>query len=123
MFEVVERGARRFDDVAAAVVPPVLLQTETPARARNHLPEARSPAVRVGERVVGTLDNWQQREFEGQVAPDQLVGDVRQVTLCPCEHARQVVRMADKPVQFGLNSSIFLALEPESVPQARQQVI
>jgi hypothetical protein len=42
---VVERGARRIDHVAAAVVPPVLPHAEAARGARDHLPQARSAPV------------------------------------------------------------------------------
>ena len=45
ILQVVECRSRRIDDVAAAVVPPVLLDAESFRGARNHLPKTRGPTV------------------------------------------------------------------------------
>jgi hypothetical protein len=123
VFEVIEGGARRFDNVAAAVIPPVLLEPEARGRARDHLPQAGRAAVRVGKRVVGTLHDGQQGQLQRQAAAHQLVGNVRQVALGACEDALQVVWVAHEPLQFGLDSTVLLRFELESVTQACQQVV
>ncbi|MBV6417012.1 MAG: hypothetical protein CMLOHMNK_01645 [Steroidobacteraceae bacterium] len=62
--QVIECGAGRFDDIAPAVVPPVLLQAEARPRGRNELPEPRGPRARIGIRFERALDHREQREFE-----------------------------------------------------------
>ena len=123
MLEVVECRARRIDDIAAAVVPPILFEAEASRGAGNHLPQACRAAVRIGERIVGALDNRQQCEFERQTTPVQLRRDVRQVALGAREDAVQVIRMLDKPVALRANAAAVLVLEYESIAQTGQQIV
>ena len=77
--QVVERGAGRRQHVAAAVVPPGLLQAVLAAGGRDELPHAGGAHARVGRRVVGALDHRQQRDLGGHAALLQLLHDVEQV--------------------------------------------
>ena len=79
LLEIVERGARRFEHVAAAVEPPVLLEPEPLAGARDDLPQAGRAAVGVREWIERALDDRQQRELGGHAAPLELVDDVVEV--------------------------------------------
>ena len=123
VLEVVEGGARRLDNVTTAVVPPVLLEAETGRRTRDHLPQAGGAAVRIGERVVGAFDDRQQCELERQAATLQLVRNVRQIALGARENAIQVFRVADKPLQFTLDTAVLLRVELKSIAQAGQEVV
>ena len=89
--QVVERGVGRGDDVAPAVVPPVLLQLVALAGAGDELPEAGSMRARVGHRVERALDHRQQRQLGRQAALLELVDDVVQIELAALEDALQVV--------------------------------
>ena len=88
--EVVERRGGRVDDVAAPVVPPVLLQLEAPAGARDELPQARGVRARVGHRVERALDHRQQRQLGRQAALFDLLDDVIEVQPAAVEDALQV---------------------------------
>ena len=89
--EVVERRIGRIDDVAAPVVPPVLLQLEALAGARNELPQARGVGARVGHGIERALDHRKQRDLGGHAAFFQLFDDVIEVELAAIEHALQIV--------------------------------
>src|SRR5882757_6639082 len=71
--QVIEGGPRRFDDIAAAVVPPSLFQPKTHAGTGNELPEPGGAAHRVGEGLVGAFHYRQQREFRRHAAPSTSV--------------------------------------------------
>ena len=89
--EVVERRVGRVDDVAPAVVPPVLLQLEALAGAGNELPQARGMRARVRHRVEGALHHRQQRELGRHAALLELLDDVVEVHAAAVEDALQVV--------------------------------
>ena len=66
--QVIERTAGRGDHVAAAVVPPVLLEAEARARARDELPQARGARARIRVRLEGALDHRQERQLARHLA-------------------------------------------------------
>ena len=116
VLEIVERSARRVDDVATTVVPPVLLDAETACRARDHLPQARRTTVRIGERVVGALDDGQQCELHRQSAAFEFGADMRHVALRTREDTIEIVGVPDVPVTLGLNAAILLIAQLEVAP-------
>ncbi len=97
VLQIIERGTGRGDDVAAAVVPPVLLEFVALSGARDELPQARGVGARVGQRVERALDDRQQGDLGGQAAFFQLVDDVVQVQAAAVEHAREVVLVGHVP--------------------------
>ncbi len=78
--------------------------------------------MRVGERVVGALDDRQQREFERQAAALDLGRDVGQVALRAREDPVEVVRVPHEPVAFGRSAVVVLVVQRESEAQLCQQV-
>ena len=97
VLEVVERGARRRDDIAAAVIPPVLFEAEALAGARHELPQTvgAHPRLRVG--LECALDHRQERELERHPARFDLFDDVMQVGHCPAKHAFQICGIVREP--------------------------
>ena len=81
--EIGERGVRRRDDIAAAVVPPVLLQSVQSSGRRHELPQPRCAFARVRVHLEGALDHRQQRELDGQLLLLDFAHDVRQVRSRP----------------------------------------
>ena len=121
--EVVERGARRLEHVAAAVEPPVLREAEPLAGARNDLPQAGRAAVRVGERIERALDDRQQRELRRHAAPLELLDDVEQVEVGALEHAIQVLADAPRTTSLRERRRDRSAVGPrETAAQPREQV-
>ncbi len=121
--EIVERRARRFEHVAPTVEPPVLLEPEPLAGARDELPEAGRAAVGISEWVERALDDRQQRELGGHVAPLELVDDVVEVEVGALEHAVEVRLMVGVPVELARDRGPGRLLGPrEAAAQPRQQV-
>src|SRR6185503_17342575 len=103
LLEVVERGTRGIEHVAATVEPPILLDAEAPARARDDLPQARSTTVRVREWIERALDDRQQRELGRHVALFERGHDVEQIQLAALEDAIEVVLIARVPRALALH--------------------
>ena len=78
--------------------------------------------MRIGERIVGALDDRQQCELERQAAALEFGRDVRQVALCAGKDALQVVRVPDEPVEFAADARIVLGGQRESVTQTLQHI-
>src|SRR5207253_3710740 len=78
-------------DVAPAVVPPVLLQLEALAGARDELPQARGVRARIGHRIERALHHRQQRQLGGHAALLQLIDDMEEVHPAAVEDALQVL--------------------------------
>ena len=121
--QVFECTVGGVDDVAPAVVPPVLPDSESACGAGNDLPQAGGAAVRVGERVVRALNDRQQGELQRQATRLELGGDVRQVALTAVEYAIQVVGVPHIPVQLGLDTRVHRLIECESFAKVLQQVV
>ena len=121
--QVIERPAGGIDDVAAAVVPPVLLDAKALRRSRNDLPESGGAAMRIGKRIVGALDNGQQGEIQRQATRFDFSSDIRQVTLCPGKHAIEIVGVAQEPAELRLDAAVNNSGKFESATQPGQQVL
>lgn len=100
LLQVIECCTGRIDDVAATVVPPVLLQAQPFAGAGNDLPETRGAPVRIGKRIECALDDRQQRQIAGHAAFFECFGDVMQVAAGAPEHTLNVFRVAAIPGEF-----------------------
>ena len=96
--EVVERGASGLDDVAATVVPPVLLQSVPPAGRRHELPQARRPRVRVRALAERALHHRKQRELHWQLALFDFPCDVGQVGAGALRYAMEVFLVPSVPL-------------------------
>ena len=105
-FQVIERAARGFDDVAATVVPPVLFQAITAAGARDELPETRGPPVRIRKRVIGAFDDRQQRNFQRHAARGKLAGDVMQITARTGKNAIEISLVLAIPVELQVDGPL-----------------
>src|SRR3984885_8234899 len=79
--QIIERRARRLDDVAPSVVPPVLLEVEARPRAGDELPQSRRARSRVGVRLVRALNHRQQGKLERHAALFDLRGNVIEIKL------------------------------------------
>src|SRR5262249_11709049 len=99
--EIIERRARRFDHVAPAVVPPVLLEPETLAGAREEPPGAGRGAVGGRERGEGVLEDRQQGELRRNIPPLELVDDVIEIQVRALEYAVEVLLMARVPIELA----------------------
>ena len=91
LLQVVERRAGRGEDVAAVVAEDVLLQLEVAARRGDELPHPRCARHRHRLRVVGALDEGQERELGRHAALVELLDDVEQVAAAALGHAGDVV--------------------------------
>ena len=121
--QVVECGARRFDHVAPAVVPPILLQAETHAGARNELPKTRRTAVRIREGFISAFDDRQQREFQRHAARLDLGHDVVHVALRALKRALEVIRVVLEPAQLLIDGGLLSLFEHEACAHAIEQVV
>ena len=93
-FQIIERRVGGGQHVAAAVVPPVLVEAEVLAGGRNELPDARCLAARIGLRIEGAFYHRQQGDFGGQFAPLHFLDNVEQIELAALGHAAEVVGLA-----------------------------
>ena len=91
LLQVVERGAGRGEDVAAVVAKDVLLELEVAPGRRDELPHAGGARHRHRLRVVGALDERQQRQLGRHAALVELLDDVEEVAAAALGHARDVV--------------------------------
>ncbi len=98
--QVIERGVRGGDHVAAAVVPPVLLQAEARARAGNELPQTRGARPGVGVRLERALDDRQQCQLRRHVPSLELRDDVIEIHVSASERALQVIGIGRVPVEL-----------------------
>ena len=62
--QVIQGRIGRGNDIPPAVVPPVMLQAIMFARAGDKLPDAGGMAARIGEWLIGALDNREQGQIE-----------------------------------------------------------
>ena len=99
--EVVERGAGRRDDVAASVVPRVLLQTVASPGRWHELPQSRRTRRRIRERPERALDNRQQRELDGHASLLDLAHDVRQIWPGPLCRTVEIFLVLPVPADFA----------------------
>ena len=90
--QVVERRIGRFHDVAARVVPPVLLEVEALPGAGDELPDSRGMGARVGHRIERALHHRQQRELHRHAALLDLFDDVVEVRPAAVDDALHVLR-------------------------------
>src|SRR5690606_1136638 len=97
VLQIVERGAGRGDDVAALVHPPVLFEAIVLAGGGDELPHAQGLGRGGGERVVGALDDGQQRQFGRHAAIFEFGDDVIQIALAAFEHALDVAGVVEIP--------------------------
>ncbi|MNS74999.1 hypothetical protein D3C72_1084960 [compost metagenome] len=104
--EVVERGVGRGGHVATAIVEVGLAQVEVAAGGRNELPHARGMGARVGHRVVGALDGWQQGQFQRHVAFFEALDDVVQVEAATLAGAFDVAWVAGEPQALLLDARV-----------------
>ncbi len=79
--QVVQRGASAFDDIATAVVPPVLLQAEARAGVGNELPQSRGARARIRIGLEGALDDRQQSDLERHAPALELGDDMVEIQL------------------------------------------
>jgi hypothetical protein len=91
LLQVVERGAGRVEDAAAVVAKDGLLELEVAPGRRDELPHAGGARHRHRLRVVGALDEGQQRQLGRHVALVELFDDVEQIATAALGHARHVV--------------------------------
>ena len=77
----------------------------------------------VGERVVGTLDDREQGEFERHVAALELGDDIRQVALGSCENAIQVIGVPGKPLELGGGAVVVFVGQLEAASQLVQDIV
>ena len=120
--EVVERGASGLDDVAATVVPPVLLQSVPPAGRRHELPQARRPRVRVRTLAERALHHRQQRELHGQLALLDFPHDVGQVRAGALRHAMEVFLVPSVPLDRAPDLLLVRVLQVHPVANAVPRV-
>src|SRR6188474_3211925 len=93
VLQIVERSSRRFEHVAAAVVPPVLLEVETLAGAGHELPEAVRGGPRTRIRFERALHHGQQGELERHSALLDFLDDVVEIGDRASENAFEVLRI------------------------------
>ena len=122
VLQVVERGARRCQHVAAAVVPPVLLEAEALAGAGHELPQAvrGGPRARVG--LEGALDHGQQGELERHAALLDFLDDVVQVGDRAAENAFEVLRVVGEEGELHVDLARVDVLELEAGADAIEDV-
>ena len=121
--EVIERGVGRIDDVAAAVVPPVLLELETPAGARDELPQPGSVRARVGHGIEGALHHREQRELGGQAPPIDLHDDVIEVRPAAVEDALQVLWIGGVFTRLSPHQRVVQVRHGESLANALPNIL
>ena len=86
--QVVQRGGRGGVNVAAFIVPPVLLQAVVFPRAGHELPNARSARARIGCRIERAFNDRQQCDFHRHAAFLDLEHDVVQIAAAAIDDAR-----------------------------------
>ena len=104
--EVVERSAGGGDDVAAPVVPPVLLQSVDPSGRRDELPQPRRSRRRFHEGPESALDDRQQCELDGQASPLDLPHDVRQVRPGPPYRMVEILPVLPVPADLAYDPRV-----------------
>ena len=121
--QVIERCARRFDDVAPPVVPPVLLQPVFRAGVGNELPQARGACARVRIGLEGAFHHRQQRDLERHAAAFQFGDDLVQVQIGAPEGALQILGVRRVPAQLLPDGFLFaLVFQAESGAHAVEEV-
>ena len=91
LLQVIECRTGGLQHVAALVPGEVLFQVEIFACSRHELPHARSLGAGHGLWVEGRLDEGQQGQLSGHLAPLQFLNDVKQVRPRALGHAQHVV--------------------------------
>ena len=104
--QVIESGARRLDDVAPAVVPPVLLEPEARSGPGNELPQSRGARARVGVGLEGALHHRQERQLARHAATLELGHDLIEIELGPSEGALQVLGVVGVPAQLLIHRAL-----------------
>ena len=94
---------RRRHDIAASVVPPVLLQSVQSSGRRHELPQPRRALARVRVHLEGALDHRQQRELGGQLLLLDFAHDVRQVRSRPSRQTLEVLGVVPVPLDLALD--------------------
>ncbi len=79
--------------------------------------------MRIGERIVGALDDRQQRELQWQPPLGYLGSDVGQIALRAIENAIEVIRIAHEPVTFGVDPRMLAALQTKAVAQSGKKIV
>src|SRR3569833_3391148 len=118
--QIIERRSGRLDDVAPAVIPPVLFQTKTRARVRNELPQSGSSRTGISVRLEGTFHYREEGYLQRHATCLEHRGDMVEIELGAAESALHVVRIRDEPVELLINVFLvrmILVLEtgPDSV--------
>ena len=114
--QIVERGARRLDDVAPPVVPPVLLavQSASPFPGMNcHSPEARAREYAYGSKALSTIGS--SAISSGMPRASSCGGDVIEVEIRAPEGALQVIGIVREPDELlvdALRSPTSSSLKP-----------
>ena len=105
--QIIERAARGLDDVAPAVIPPVLLQAEARAGFRNELPQSRGARARIGVGLKRAFHHGQQRDLERHAARFEFSDDMVKVQLRAAEGALQILGIGGEPVQLLVDAMLF----------------
>ena len=116
-FQVIQCACGRPDDVASAVIPPVLPQPEIATGGRHELPDAGGIAGRARARIETALYHGQQRNFAGHAAAFHFAGNVIKVAARPVHHAHNVVGATGIPLLvFGDQRAVYI-LQREATAQ------
>ncbi len=120
--QIIQCAIGRADDVATAVVPPVLLHAEVLAGGGDELPDAGSAGDRIGARVECAFDHRQQCDLGRHAAAIHFFHDVEQVALRTFAHAQDVIRMAGIPLLMALDQRAVEVLHGEAATDAFPQI-
>ena len=123
VLQVIQRSARGLDDITAAVVPPVLLESVLAPRARDELPQARRTAMGIGIGVERAFHHRQQGDLERHVARFDFLDDVMQVGAGTVGDAVQIRLVPLVPVAGSDDTGMVGIGEREALADAVPDVV
>ena len=124
LLQVVQGGAGGKGDVAAAVVPPGLVEPEILAGGRNELPGAGGAAVGVGERVEGAFHHRQHHQLQRHVAALRFLDDKVQIALGALRDAGEIAGVAGVPLALQAHAlPVLMQVQRVAVANPRPQIL